>query len=82
LHELFPKNAATEAGVKIPARLSIPTEALPDNKERANCRSADNVTETAARSRLIPSQRIDIRCTQDKQPGNHLQRNGKRGIDQ
>ena len=38
LHEIFIKNAATQAGVKvIPARLSILTQALPDNKERVGC---------------------------------------------
>ena len=39
LHELFIKNAATQAGVKvIPSRLSILTEPLPDNKDgRSSC---------------------------------------------
>jgi len=38
LHEIFIKNAATQAGVKvIPSRLSILTQPLPDNKERAGC---------------------------------------------
>jgi len=39
LHELFIKNAATQAGVKvIPSRLSILTQPLPDNKDgRTSC---------------------------------------------
>ena len=38
LHELFIKNAATQAGVKvIPSRLSILTQALADNKDRGSC---------------------------------------------
>jgi len=38
LHEIFIKNAATQAGVKvIPSRLSILTQPLPDNKERVGC---------------------------------------------
>lgn len=38
LHEIFIKNAATNAGVKvIPSRLSILTQALPDNKDRQPC---------------------------------------------
>jgi choline dehydrogenase-like flavoprotein len=38
LHEIFIKNAATQAGVRvIPSRLSILTEALPDNKDRSAC---------------------------------------------
>ena len=38
LHELFLKNAATQAGVRIiPSRLSMLTEALPGNKERGTC---------------------------------------------
>jgi choline dehydrogenase-like flavoprotein len=39
LHELFIKNAATQAGVKvIPSRLSILTQPLPDNKDgRGSC---------------------------------------------
>jgi choline dehydrogenase-like flavoprotein len=38
LHELFIRNAATQAGVKIiPSRLSILTQALPDNKDRQAC---------------------------------------------
>ena len=38
LHELFIKNAATQAGVRvIPSRLSILTKQLPDNKDRAAC---------------------------------------------
>ncbi len=38
LHELFIKNAATQAGVKvIPSRLSILTQQLPDNKDRGAC---------------------------------------------
>ncbi len=38
LHELFIKNAAAQAGVRvIPSRLSILTQALPDNKDRSNC---------------------------------------------
>jgi len=38
LHELFIKNAATQAGVRvIPSRLSILTQQLPDNKDRGAC---------------------------------------------
>jgi choline dehydrogenase-like flavoprotein len=38
LHEIMIKNGATKAGVKvIPARLSILTKALPDNKDRKAC---------------------------------------------
>jgi choline dehydrogenase-like flavoprotein len=38
LHEIFIKNAATQAGVKvIPSRLSILTQALPGNNERVAC---------------------------------------------
>jgi choline dehydrogenase-like flavoprotein len=38
LHELFIKNAATQAGVRvIPSRLSILTQQLPDNKDRQAC---------------------------------------------
>jgi len=38
LHEIIVKNGATKAGVKvIPARLSILTKALPDNKDRKAC---------------------------------------------
>jgi len=38
LHEIFIKNAATQAGVKvIPSRLSMLTQALPDNKDRQPC---------------------------------------------
>ncbi|MEO5595406.1 MAG: GMC family oxidoreductase [Chitinophagaceae bacterium] len=38
LHEILIKNGATKAGVKvIPARLSILTKALPDNKDRKAC---------------------------------------------
>jgi choline dehydrogenase-like flavoprotein len=38
LHELYIKNAATQAGVKvIPARLSILTKKLPDNNDRGAC---------------------------------------------
>ena len=38
LHELFIKNAATQAGVRvIPSRLSILTQPLPDNKDRGAC---------------------------------------------
>jgi len=38
LHELFIKNAATQAGVRvIPSRLSILTQPLPDNKDRGSC---------------------------------------------
>ncbi len=38
LHEILIKNGATKAGVKvIPSRLSILTQALPDNKDRKAC---------------------------------------------
>jgi choline dehydrogenase-like flavoprotein len=38
LHEILIKNGATKAGVKvIPARLSMLTKALPDNKDRKAC---------------------------------------------
>jgi len=38
LHEILIKNGATKAGVKvIPARLSILTKPLPDNKDRKGC---------------------------------------------
>ncbi|MCR6720665.1 MAG: GMC family oxidoreductase N-terminal domain-containing protein [Chitinophagaceae bacterium] len=38
LHELFIKNAATQAGVRvIPSRLSILTQPLPGNSERGSC---------------------------------------------